>query len=265
MAPASELLIRGYTVLVTRPLNQSEELCRLIESAGGRAVHYPVIELRPNTVTGLKSRLLTALRESHIAIFVSRNAVRFCERMLPDAFNMLTDLTVLAVGSGTRQELLERGIAEVFYTDIGTSESLLALAPLQPGAIRGKQIVIIQGVDGRGMLQEAFGQCGAKVCCVEVYRRTKPDIDPDVLKNIWQETPPDAIVVTSAEGLQNLIDMTDPADRNRLFHIPLAVISSRLQAIALSLGFTITPQVAATASDDGLMQALIRLFEGRYA
>lgn len=251
-------VMRDRCVLVTRPVGQAETLCQLIESAGGRAIHFPVIDIQPLVDTGQAESLRVRLPDIDMLIFISTNAVRCIIVLLPDIFSLYAKKAILAVGSATHQALLYNGVVDILSDEAGSSsEALLALAALQSERVSGKKIIIIRGVGGRELLAETLRQRGAEVEYLEVYQRLKPNADPSVLKNIWRVERPNAVVVTSAEGLQNLIDMTGSADRNTLFNTPLIVISSRLQTYALTLGFAITAEVATVASDEGLMQALI--------
>jgi len=258
MAPLDGAVLRDWCVLVTRPAGQAETLCQLIESAGGKANHFPVIDIQPLTAIDQAESLRAGLSDIDMLIFISRNAVRCIDVLLPGICRLCAKKAILAVGAATRQALSDNGVVDVLSVETGSgSEALLALAALQPERISDKKIIIIRGVGGRELLVEALRQRGAEVEYLEVYRRLKPNVDPCTLKNIWRVERPNAIVVTSTEGLQNLVDMTEEADRNTLFNTPLIVISSRLQTYALSLGFTISAEIATQASDEGLMQALI--------
>ena len=65
--------LSGLGVLVTRPKDQAEPLCRLIEAAGGRALKLPGLVIAPATDSAAARRLLAA--DSDLLIFISRNAV----------------------------------------------------------------------------------------------------------------------------------------------------------------------------------------------
>jgi uroporphyrinogen-III synthase len=43
MIMPDSITLSDYTVLITRPEGQGENLCQLIESAGGKAVSFPVM------------------------------------------------------------------------------------------------------------------------------------------------------------------------------------------------------------------------------
>ena len=81
-----------------------------------------------------------------------------------------------------------------------------------------------------------------------------PDQRLDALR---QHDPIDIIVITSNEGLTNLLRMAGTNQRAWLLDTPLVVISQRTAALATELGFKQPPWVADKADDNGLLAAII--------
>ena len=73
MTQQTNFLICNRKVMVTRPAGLAENLCHLIEAAGGTAIHFPVIEIHPQHDPELQNELLAALDVLCLLIFVSRN------------------------------------------------------------------------------------------------------------------------------------------------------------------------------------------------
>ena len=74
----------GAGILVTRPQRQAVGLAEAIESRGGVAIRFPVIEARP-IPQGEVIAVVETLQIPDIAILVSANAVRFGLRYAGDA------------------------------------------------------------------------------------------------------------------------------------------------------------------------------------
>ena len=162
----------GITVLVTRPRDQGERLCALIETAGGRAVSLPAMVIR--TLDGGETRraLREAVSECSDIIFVSRNAVGCALELHTDLAAALAHKRVYAAGAGTRQALADAGIDGVLYTEATrASEALLEMPELSAERIRDKRLAVIRGEGGRDKLPEALRRHGAAVRLVELYRR----------------------------------------------------------------------------------------------
>lgn len=249
---------------ITRPKGQGENLCHLVENAGGNAIHFPVIKIEPVRQQRDLSELVREITASHVVIFVSRNAVDYVDTSIPDFYKIISGKLVLAIGEATRTALHSRGVQEVITPESGIgSEALLELEQLRAETIAGMYILVVRGVGGRDRIARVLGQSGAVIKYLEVYERRRPDTDMKTLEGIWHDSPPDAIVVTSVEGLHNLINMTPVEQQQNLLHTPLVVMSARVRSAALALGFTTEPAVAEHASDEGLLSAAIGIFEKR--
>lgn len=254
----------GRRVWITRPESQSRALFELVRAGGGEALLIPVIDISKKPISKQEQRLLAGLDRGDILIFISSNAARFIGQAVTDPASRFKDLTVLAVGGGTAKTLVEEGFIEVISPQRGSgSEALLELDLLQEASVRGRKILILRGAGGRELLPDTLRQRGANVDIVELYYRRKPAVDVAEIKNFWHQFPPDVIVITSGEGLKNLIDITPEQHREALFNTHLVVVSDRVRELAISSGFNLAPQIAGNAGDSELMQAIISLFRGK--
>jgi uroporphyrinogen-III synthase len=247
--------LANLRVLVTRPRGQADALCRLIESAGGRAVEVPTVEIES---TGRDADLLGSAAQHDAIVFTSPNAVEHAGRLVPGVFGLLEGCHVFAVGPGTRDALAAHGVAAASPpADDASSEGLLRLAAFVPFAAQGKRILIVRGEGGREFFGETLRGRGAAVVFAEVYRRVLPADGAARLDDIWRAGGPDIMVVTSRQGLDNLVAMTAAARHEALFARPLVAISGRVGDHARARGFS-RVRVAASASDAGLMEAILQ-------
>jgi uroporphyrinogen-III synthase len=198
---------------------------------------------------------------SHV-IFVSINAVHFFDLLTGAASDSLKDKIILAAGKGTAGALEDIGIPSAIRPDgrYG-SEGLLALKELHEANVKGKHFLIIRGNDGRELLREELESRGAVVQYACVYRRGLPDVSPEYVQSIWEGPVPDIIVLTSNQGLANLIEITGEKYRGTLFTRKLVVMSHRIADTAIKSGFVTVPVVASDQSDDGLISAIERSLE----
>jgi uroporphyrinogen-III synthase len=254
---SSTRALAGLGVLVTRPAHQAEDLCRLIEAEGGRPIRYPLIEIQPPQDLSRITPIFDRLQEFQIAIFISTNAVQHGMRLVRDRGLSLNPLAVVAVGHSTVASLKELGVADPIVPYEASSEGVLALKLFQPENITGRRVLIFRGEGGRELLAERLRERGAEVEYAEVYRRVKPAVDRDTLMAYWGDRGEEIqiVLITSAEGLNNLLQMMGEAHRDKeLLATPLLVMSERIAALAQGLGFK--PVVAKDTSDRGLVEAL---------
>lgn len=224
--------LSGIGVLVTRPAQQGEELCRLIRSYGGRPIHFPALEIRAPEDSAALRALLAGIDHYDIAFFVSSNAVHYGLELaggaLPDS------LLVAAVGAGTARALAAQGIeVDLLPEERFDSEALLALPALQQ--VAGKRILIFRGNGGRPLLGDTLRERGAEVSYAEVYRRECPEADVAPLLARWPQEI-GIVTATSLELLDNLVLLLGEKGRLLFRETPLVVVSEAMQRRAEELG-----------------------------
>ena len=246
-------------VLVTRPAHQAQHLCALIEAEGGRAIAFPVLEIQDLKDNSAVMRLLERLDEFDIAIFISANAVIKAMDLILSQRDWPSHLQIAVVGARTAEALQEYGVTvDICPEEKFNSEALLALPEMC--AIKNKKVVIFRGEGGRELLADTLRQRGADIEYAEVYRRGKPADTPGHaplnLADLLMTDKINIIVVTSNEGLRNLWELAGAAGQEMLTHMPLAVMSARIAAVAQELGVKYPVLVAPEANDEGLLAAI---------
>ena len=249
--------LAGIGVLVTRPARQADNLCRLIEAQGGVAIRFPCLAILPPCNPEAADAVIQRLADFSIAIFVSANAVYHAMELISRRGGELpAGLQRIAVGAATARALERCGAPAQRAPERYDSAGLLALPELQ--AVAGRSIVIFRGEGGRELLRDALQARGARVTYAEVYRRGKPNLPVDDLLPRWAQGEIHAAVVTSNESLRNLYEIVGKLGWPWLCHTPLIVVSERAWSLARELGFSQPPLVASEASDEAIVDALLR-------
>jgi uroporphyrinogen-III synthase len=250
--------LHGLRVLVTRPVDQAEPLCRLIKAAGGEALRLPTLDIRepdPRDAVRLNAAIDT-LETYDLAVFISVNAVTRGMELIRARRPWPAAVELATVGASSARALAGFGLSvDLMPAHQFNSEALLAMKELQD--MRGKRVVIFRGNGGRDVLRDVLIRRGAEVDYVEVYRRACPAIDPDAIAHLWQPGAVDLITITSNESLRNLHDMAGSQGRRLLQEMQLVVISQRQVTLAAELGFRHKPLVAANAGDEAILAVLL--------
>ena len=240
--------LSGRGIVVTRPASQADELSTLVEAAGGRALRFPAIDIQDLEWTA------PPLEGFDLAVFASPTAVtRFFARhpAWPPA------LRAAAVGPGTRRELERHGVAAVLAPPAGAdSEALLALREMQE--LAGKRVLLVKGEGGRELLAETLAARGAHLERLECYRRARPQGDRSLAAALGRGEV-DAVTVSSAEGLDNLLALLDDSARERLLRTPLFVTHPRIAEHAQAAGAA--DVVPGGPGDRELAEALMAYFD----
>ena len=242
--------LAGRGVVVTRPRELAEAFAQLLERHGARALVFPAIEIQPLPAPAA----LAQVADFDLVVFVSPSAVRVALRALPA---WPRGVTAVAISGGTKRELDRAGIAPVIVPAAGAdSEAVLAASEMQH--VAGKRVLIIRGDDGRALLGESLAARGARVEYAECYRRVSPVIDAAPLLNAWRRGEVNAVIVLSAQALDNFMDMTGSA---LAAGTPFFVSHPRIARRAQSRG--VREVVVAEPGDDAMIERLVAYFDER--
>jgi uroporphyrinogen-III synthase len=243
------------SVLVTRPAGQEKALCASLAAAGYEPHYQPLLELEPWTDPGPASRRrLQELDQFRHIIFISGNAVRFGMARIREYWPQLpADLNWYAIGTATAARLADYAIPVSAPLDEMTTESLLALPPLQ--AVAGQRVLIVKGVGGRETLHQELTRRGARVEELPCYRRRCPQLPAGELATRLTRWQVGTILLSSGEALDNMLRLLSPEETLNVRTLNLLVPSRRVALQAEAAGFTrvITAQ---NASDAAVIRAL---------
>jgi len=247
MNQANSLL--NKTILITRPLGREAHLRQIIEQAGGKVIHYPVISINPPTDLEIEQlmQLRERLQSFTMAIFISPTAVDQSQTYFPV---LPEHLTIASIGKKTTQALARHHINVDLEAPGYNSESLLRIDAFQMPKVQGQRILIFRGNGGRAYLGDTLIKRKAQVRYVETYHREIPSHPPLSLEQIKTL---DAVTVSSSEGLENLIALME--DPGLLVDIPLIVPSPRSVTLARQHGFR-KIIAADNATDEATLSAL---------
>ncbi len=252
--------LNNKRILVTRPRHQAEHLCELILNSGGESILFPTIEIQPVIDSEKLSTQFQNTNEDDFILFVSRNAVKIAFDHYIEETDLTERIQFVAIGAGTADALADMNINNVLHAGIqADSETLLQLPELQAGQIRDKKILIVRGVGGRELLAGVLKARGASVDYAEVYTRSLPKYEMKDSHEIWNDIKPDAVIVSSNDGLNNLMNLISENDWQQLFSTRLVAMSTRTADLAKVLGFISEIGIAKDKNDEGLLSALLEL------
>ncbi len=248
-------MVRDGAVLVTRPRGQGGPLLASLRAAGMRAVHRPLMDLEPlPALPPLLRQMIANLDQYQHVIFISANAVRFGLECIDDFWPQLpVGLHWYAVGGSTAALLRERGLDVRLPRTTMDSEGLLALPELS--SVDGQRVLIVKGVGGRELLARALGERGAEVDELACYQRSCPGLAPGELAALLLREQIDTILLSSGEGLQNMLALLSAGETTKFRDIALVVPSSRVATQAREAGFR-RVVTADNASDAAMLGAL---------
>lgn len=259
--------LQGLTVIVTRPEQQSQQLCSLLTSAGSKPVSLPMMSIISDDDAIDKEQIkqcILDLDHYHHVIAVSTNAAQLFHQWVDQYWPQLPiKVNWLAVGEATANRLKVFGYP-VSHPEAGmNTESLLSLPELQQ--LTHQKVLICRGIGGRETLAETLQSRGAKVDYLELYYRSPCRYNRENLRDTLMspvaENQPTAILISSGEGLQNLtkeLQQLTATEIQSLLQTNIVVPSERVAELAESMGYQ-SISVADNATDQAMMTALAAL------
>ena len=242
-------------VLVTRPEGQAGRL-RDALVLQGYAVHaQPLMELSalPELAAADQQYLQNLDQYQHV-IFISGNAVHFgMEHIVASWPQLPVGINWYAIGASTAQSLAAYGVVPLSPALEMTSEGLLALPTLQ--SVAEDKVLIVKGEGGRDTLRETLEARGAQINELRCYRRICPSLGAGELAQKISDWQIGLILISSGEGLTNMLALLSPQETTNLQSVALLVPSRRIAREAEAMGFT-NIVLAENASDAAVMQAV---------
>ncbi len=230
----------GQTVVVTRPLDQAEDLARPLAELGANVLVQPAIEIRPVADPSLLQLAIDRLNEFDWLVFSSTNGVRhFFDQLFETGRDAraLGTLKIAAVGPGTAAELARFHLRPDLVPNEYRAESL---ATSLEGQATGKRFLLVRASRGREVLAQELSDAGGLVEQVIAYDSLDIEQpDPQIVSKLaagqiqW-------MTVTSSAIARSLVRLFGESLRNT----KLASISPITSATLRELGYE--PAVEAT-------------------
>lgn len=245
------------TVMVTRPKPQGEELCKLIQQAGGRAIYFSTLEIAPPKDSITFSQQITALDRYDWLIVVSQHAVYQSAELIHARWPIFPEkLKIAAVGESTAKALQAANLpVHIYPHDNWSSEGLLYLPVFQK--MVGKKIALLRGEGGRELLADELIKRGAELTRIIAYHRRLPTLPLQKYRDLLQANEIDIIICASCESMRNLKSLLGEASWPKVWTVPLLVTSQRIATQAEKLGYK-TIFLTDHAQHHAILQALER-------
>jgi uroporphyrinogen-III synthase len=245
--------LRGIRVLLTRSLEDAQQLRPLLEEEGAEVVALPAIQRLPPLDWTPADDALRSLHRFDWLAFTSRHAVRGVSDRLPEiglAAALPPDLRIAASGPASSSAVERAGWRVDCLAEAGGAQPL-AGALIGIG-VTGSRILVPGSDLMRPELRNRLHEAGASVETVTVYRTIQAEPDHEALAAL-RNGRIDLIVLASPSAVRNLMNLVDRE----------AVSGARLVCIGETTAHAVEErglQVAATAhrpSPEGLLGAIL--------
>jgi uroporphyrinogen-III synthase/DNA-binding Lrp family transcriptional regulator len=208
-------MLKGKTVVITRPIHQAKDLVELVKMRGGKTRVVPTVEI--DLISDVKSVEapinLIISGKVDIIIFMSQNGVssflRISQLLRKDneILNALQKMQVFAIGVKTKKLLEEEGIrVDLTPTDHSSFGLANALGRLE---ISNKVIALPRTDKPTDYLNKKINEMSANIVQFTTYETRLPRDPTDVLK----------LIKDISNGQIDIITFTSSATANNLLKI----------------------------------------------
>jgi uroporphyrinogen-III synthase len=259
-------------VLLTRTTPFSESINEACLQRNIHIIHYPLIDIQETPNKTPLQNAIHNLAHYDIAIFMSKWAAHFTMQIMNEyhlSLDAYPKLVCAAIGPGTAKKLqafnLSQNDLPVLIPNSMNyeSESFLALAEMQPDAIKNKKIIIFRGNGGRDLIPDTLQKQGAELTLIETYIRQSPCLETGLTLLTHLDRFPELIIISSAYALNNLVILFSRYNNiirehkinGWIWDIPMIVVGKRLLDTAKQLGFT--KLILAIAADDQTLKDVV--------
>ncbi|WP_394560261.1 uroporphyrinogen-III synthase [Aquipseudomonas alcaligenes] len=231
----------GWRLLLTRPAAECAALAATLAEAGVFSSSLPLLETEALAETPAQRATIIDLQRYCAVIVVSKPAARLgLDLLARHRAQPPVGPRWFSVGAATAQVLdqyLQPHGLQASCPSLGDdSEALLALAELdQALRVPNPRVLIMRGEGGRELIAETLRQRGAAVDYLELYRRVHPQYPAGTLQRLVAAERINALLVSSAQGLDNLRQLAADAWAE-LARLPLLVPSPRVAELARAAG-----------------------------
>lgn len=241
-------------VLVTRPLDRSQQLADQLEAHGLIPVVMPFYTFSECEPLPAVRSVLAQEQSRKLAVFTSPRAVQFGLPFIPPN-DQLDHIEIAVVGSATRASLKDCGYPVHLQASNGfTSEDFLLIPALaeDPGVA-----VIFCAPGGRKTMAEGLRDLGWQTVEAMVYERVPLRPDPDQVENL--RNCEDMVSVWTSTSAIDLAEKSLPGDVwVKILGSSALVISSRIQRHLIKLGAS-RVELADGPGNPELLRSILRL------
>jgi len=229
----------GKGIVITRPVEQSQDFYDLLSARGARVIRFPTIKIEPPLYWSNLDRAIDNLVMYSWIIFTSANGVRFFLKRLQEKGRDLRDLKnirISSIGPATAALLKKKGIKVEMVPNEYISEGVVK--SFSEMDIKGKKILLPRAEIARDILPEELARMGAEVDAVTAYRTVQSGVDKGELQHHFDRGQVDVITFTSPSTVVNFVHIM-----GREFKLPekvkIACIGPVTAAAARKSGFRI--------------------------
>jgi len=254
-------VLSGKKIAVTRPQDQQDSLCALIQQAGGEVLRTPLIKVAPCYDPQKLFQLLENAPQYDWICFTSVNGVKlvFDFAQKENCLVFLKKSRFASIGPATQKALQELGMTADLVPETYQAEGLLEV--FEKIGISGKKFLLLRAKGARPILKERLVEEGGHVVEFSIYETMFDENGMNALAFFLQNNIVDVVTFTSSSTVQAFLKLLQ---ENHLLlskkNLVLASIGPVTTHTLLHGGLWVDVE-AKVSTTKGLADALIEFFK----
>lgn len=250
------LPLQNKLFISTRPTGASDELRFLLNEAGASLLEFPLIEIKPASLTSEEKQLFSRLEQFQWMILTSPNGVHYFFEILQEVTGtqkLPKSLQIAVIGKKTSKTLKKYRYTAAFVNPGSTAEDFAEPFARHIAAKNSKpKIVLPLGNLARTVIQDHLEKL-ADCTRINIYKTELPEsVDKNMAEQIENENY-DMLIFTSPSGIQNFLQLF-PQLKNK--NIRMACIGDITAGAARENGFE-PLAVAESSSPTGIVESIL--------
>lgn len=195
-----DLPLFGKKIAITRPIEQSYWMAKILREKGAEVLLIPTIEIHPIIPNDPLDKAIDFIDSYHAIIFTSVNGVKIFFLKLYERgmdSRSLYGVKIVAIGGTTERELSSFGIKADYVPEDYTSEGIVSI--LEKVGTEGKRFLLPRAKEARDLIPEYIQRNGGIADVIPVYETRIPET-PVRLSEI-----PDVLTFTSSSTVRNFV------------------------------------------------------------
>jgi uroporphyrinogen III methyltransferase / synthase len=200
--------LSGRGIVITRPLEQTEEFASLLRAQGARLINFPTIKVVPTDDWRKLDEAIDNIGAYQWIIFTSVNGVACFFKRLRQKETDIRDLKgirICAIGPATAGAIEDRGIITDLVPDSFISEGVVEA--FRKEKIKGSRVLLPRAETARDVIPRELSELGAKVDVIPIYHTVSSGRKKAELDKWLRQGKVDVITFTSPSTVINFMEI----------------------------------------------------------
>jgi uroporphyrinogen-III synthase len=254
-----KLPLQNKLFISTRPAGTSGELSRLLHEAGASLLEFPLIEIKPASLSSEEKQLFSRLEQFQWMIFTSPNGVRYFFEILQEVTGtqkLPESMQIAVIGDKTSKTLKKYGYNPTFVNPGSTAEDFaepfarhIAAEKLKP------KVVLPLGNLARTVIQDHLKKL-ADCTRIDIYQTEMPEKVNKIIAEKIETNLYDMLIFTSPSGIYHFTELFPKLNKK---NIRMACIGDITAGAARQKGFE-PLAVAQSSSPEGIVESILNYY-----